>query len=156
MKSHELFRSLLQESNAKELAAALNLSASSIYKWTEPCPLHGGSGSLNPLDRIQQLLEVTGDARLAQWVCNQAGGFFVKNPASGSSSASQSVMEATNKIVQEFADMLSMVAEAAHDNSVSSEEAAKIRERWQELKTATEEFVNCCENGNLEPLRKRD
>ncbi|MES2573022.1 MAG: hypothetical protein V4710_23570 [Verrucomicrobiota bacterium] len=76
MKSHQLFRELFQHANAKEVAAALGLSTSMIYKWAEPMG-EGGSGTANPLDRIEQLLKLTGDRRLAEWVSERAGGFFI-------------------------------------------------------------------------------
>jgi hypothetical protein len=149
MKSHELVRSLLENRNAKELAAAMNLSLSSIYKWAEPS--EGGSGTPNPLDRIEQLIEATGDPSIAQWVCEKAGGFFVNNPHVSGERSFDSVIVATNQIVQEFAQTLSLIATAASDNSLTREEACEIRSRWQELKTAAEEFVNLCEQGNFAP-----
>jgi hypothetical protein len=46
-------------------------------------------------------------------------------------------------------------------NLISSATRAKqIRARWEELKTVTEGFVACCEEGNFGPLKngaaKRD
>jgi len=155
MKSHELFRQLLKDHNAKELASGLNLSPSTIYKWTEPCG-STGSGAPNPLDRIEQLIQITSEPRqLAQWVCQQAGGFYVKNPESTGSKEATPVIVASNKIVQEFADMISLIATAAIDNSINPEEALDIRARWQELKSAAEEFVICCEERNFLPIHTR-
>jgi len=42
------------------------------------------------------------------------------------------LVPATNEIIQEFADLLAVVASAAADNHISSEEAKKIRARWEE------------------------
>jgi hypothetical protein len=40
------------------------------------------------------------------------------------------------------------------DNLISSATRAKqIRARWEELKTVTEGFVACCEEGNFGPLK---
>ena len=52
-------------------------------------------------------------------------------------------------MVQEFADMLSVIATAALDNNISTAEAETIRARWEDLKSVTERFVNCCEQGNF-------
>jgi hypothetical protein len=150
MKSHELFRSMLQDRNAKEIAGQMCLSKSIIYKWAEPAT-EGGSGALNPLDRLVQLMQVTDARTIAQWVCEQAGGYFVKNPRTAGKT-SHSVVSATNRIVQEFADMLSMVATAALDNSVTPEEAAAIRKRWERVKSTTEDYVNSCEQGKFDDL----
>ena len=55
-------------------------------------------------------------------------------------------------LVQEFADLLSVVALAATDNHITPPEARTIRARWEELKSVTEGFVHCCENGNFTPM----
>jgi len=153
MKSHELFRKLLEDCNAKQLAGELCLSTSIIYKWAEPAT-EGGSGALNPLDRVVQLMQATDGKMIAQWVSEQAGGFYVKNPRPLRKTA-HSVVVATNKIVQEFAHMLSLVATAAVDNAIEVEESGEIRDRWERVKSATEEFVTCCERGNFEEIHSR-
>jgi hypothetical protein len=63
-------------------------------------------------------------------------------------------MPATNEIVQEFADLLAVIATAATDNQITRQEAKNIRARWEELKSVTEGFVQCCEEGNFAPLKK--
>jgi len=153
MKSHELFRNLMEDCNAKQLAGQMGLSTSTIYKWAEPAG-NSGSGTLNPLDRVGQLMELTDAREIAQWVCMQADGFYVKNPHVRHR-ASHSVVVATNKIVQEFADMLSLVATAALDNSITEQEAKEIRERWERVKSVAEEFVICCEQGDFEGIHTR-
>lgn len=150
MQSHELLREVLQQTSAKQVANDLGLSLSMIYKWAEPDD-HDGSGTANPLDRIEALWRSTGDTRLLQWICERAGGFFIQNPQTTKPHPDY-LIPATNEIVQEFADLLSVIAFAAADNQVTSKEAATIRARWEELKTVTESFVVCCENGNFAPL----
>ena len=54
--------------------------------------------------------------------------------------------------VQEFADLLSVVAMAAADNHISKKESEAIRGRWEKLKSLTEGFVQCCEQGNFRKL----
>jgi hypothetical protein len=153
MKSHEIFRELLKDCNAKQLAGQMGLSTSIIYKWAQPCT-EGGSGTVNPLDRVEQLMEFTEGRPIAQWVCEQAGGFYVKNPHPRGTTP-HSVVIATNKIVQEFAEMLSLVATAALDNSIAEKEAAEIRERWESVKSLTEEYVTSCELGNFKQIHER-
>ena len=153
MKSHELFRELLQDCNAKQLAGQMGLSTSIIYKWAQPST-EGASGAVNPLDRIGQLMECTEGRAIAQWVCEQAGGFYVKNPHPRGTTP-HSVVIATNKIVQEFAEMLSLVATAALDNSIAEKEAGEIRERWESVKSATEEYVTSCELGNFKQIHEK-
>ena len=62
-------------------------------------------------------------------------------------------MPATNSIVQEFADMLQVIAAAAADQKISADEAKSIRARWEELKTVTEGFVRSAESGRFGDLR---
>lgn len=153
MQSHELLREVLQKTSAKQVAADLNLSLSMIYKWAEPDE-GDGSGSVNPLDRIEQLLASTKDRRLVQWICERAGGFFILNPKK-SNPHPDYLIPATNAIVQEFADLLAVIASAAADNEISGPEAKKIRARWEELKSVTECFVACCEEGNFSVLKQQ-
>lgn len=76
MESHELLKEVLKKTSAKQIAAEMSLSLSLIYKWAEP-PVDGtGSGANNPLDRIEQLVRITGDGRIAQWICELAGDFI--------------------------------------------------------------------------------
>ena len=124
-----------------------------IYKWAEAPEDESGSGATNPLDRIRALMTATRDLRIAQWVCQAAGGFFIKNPESGHVGPDH-LMPATNAIIQDFADLLAVIAAAAGDNHVSRPEAIKIRARWEELKTVTEGFVRCCEDGDFASLRE--
>jgi hypothetical protein len=151
MQSHELLRDVMRTTSAKQIADELRLSLSLIYKWAEPT--EAGSGAANPLDRIEALLRCTKDVRLVHWICERAGGFFIKNPKAAWPHPFY-LVPATNRIVQEFADLLSVIAIAATDNQVTPDEAKKIRARWEDLKSVTEGFVRCCEEGNFGPLKK--
>lgn len=154
MQSHELLREVFQKCSAKQVAAELNLSLSTIYKWAEPDD-GTGSGTANPLDRIEALLRCTDDRRVVQWICQRSGGFFILNPKTNKPHPSF-LIPATNEIVQEFADLLAVIATAAADSQITSKEAANIRERWEELKCVTEGFVACCEGGNFSALKEKE
>ena len=149
MQSHELLREVFDRKGPKEISADLSLSTSMIYKWAQPPGPDGGIG--NPLDRIEALIQSTGDERIIQWICQRAGGFFIKNPANAPHP--HFLIPATNQIVQEFADLLAVIATAAADNKITAPEAEQIRARWEELKTATEGFVAACESGDFGPLK---
>ncbi len=153
MQSHELLREVFQKSSAKQVAAELGLSLSMIYKWAEPPEAPMGSGTTNPLDRIDALQRCTADPRIVQWICQRAGGFFIKNPKSHHVQP-DFLIPATNQIIQEFADLLAVIANAVADNQISHDEAKAIRVRWEELKSVTEGFVQCCEEGNFRTLKK--
>jgi hypothetical protein len=152
MQSHELLKEILKKTSAKQIAADMGLSLSLIYKWAEPPAGDSGSGAHNPLDRIEQLLKTTGERRIAQWVCERAGGFFIINPEARPHDTS--LIPVTNTIVQEFADMLGVIAAAAGDQKITPAEAKKIRARWEALKSVTEGFVHAAELGNFGDLKK--
>ncbi len=147
MHSHEVMREVLKKTSAKQIAADMNLSLSLIYKWAEPPEDDSGSGASSPLDRVGQLIRITRDPRVAQWVCEQSGGFFIRNPAV--LPTNQPLIPITNDIVQEFADMLATIATSSADSVITRDEAKNIRRRWEELKTVTEGFVHAAESGNF-------
>lgn len=147
MESHEVMRDVLKTTSAKVIAADMGLSLSLIYKWAEAPTTESGGGSGSPLDRVGQLIQITHDPRIAQWVCEKAGGFFIRNPANLHPSAE--LIPVTNDIVQEFADMLAAIAKSSADNVITPEEAKSIRRRWEELKSVTESFVRAAEQGTF-------
>lgn len=148
MQSHEVIREVLKKTSAKQVASDLGLSLSLIYKWAEPPA--DGSGANSPLDRVGQLIASTGDPRLAQWICEQSGGFFIKNPQAMQHTGH--LIPLTNDIVQDFADMLATIAMSSSDNVITNEEAKKIRSRWESLKSVTEGFVRAAESGNFDKI----
>lgn len=152
MQSHELLKEVLKKTSAKQISAEMGLSLSLIYKWAEPPADETGSGANNPLDRIDQLLKATGDDRIAQWVCERAGGFFITNPKA--KPHPYQLIPSTNSIVQEFADMLGVIAMAAADNTITPAEAKAIRRRWEDLKSVTEGFVHNSEEGNFGAIKE--
>jgi hypothetical protein len=152
MESHEILRDVFQKISPKQAAAELGLSLSMVYKWAEPPDQR--SGAANPLDRVAVLMQCSEDTQIAQWICQKAGGFFVKNPLNATSPHPLHLVPAMNSVVQEFADLLSVMAAAAHDSQITPAESKSIRARWEELKSVTEEFVSCCECGNFREIKK--
>ncbi|HSY44344.1 MAG TPA: hypothetical protein VK811_10580 [Candidatus Acidoferrum sp.] len=152
MQSFELLREVLEKTSPKKIAGDLDLSESLVYKWGQPPRDTGGNGRAdNPLQRIEALIESTGDLRIAQWICQRAGGFFILNPRN--TPHPHQAIPATNQIVQEFADLLHVIAAATANEHVSQMEAKQIRARWEELKCVTEGFVAACEQGDFGQLK---
>src|SRR5438128_7194266 len=104
MHSHEILRDIFQQCSPKQVAAELGLSVSMIYKWAEPPDAGAGSGSTNPLDRLEALLRCTNDRRLVQWICQRAGGFFILNSKIDKPHPSF-LITATNKIVLVYSEL---------------------------------------------------
>jgi hypothetical protein len=151
MQSYEVLRQALENANPKEVASEMGVSLSLVYKWSQPTE-ENGSGTTNPLDRVEQLYRITKDDAVVQWLCRVAGGFFVKN--SRSEKVGDELVPATQLIVQRFAELLTAISTAAVDQEISPAEAKKIRGEWDDLKRFTEGFVRCCENGDFEGAAK--
>lgn len=149
--SYELLREVFKETSPKEVADHVGLSLSMIYKWAEETG-ETGSGTVNPLDRVVSLIEATSDDRIIRWLSNRSGGYFIVNPENQAPEEKE-LMQATNQIIQEFASLLSLVAHAASDGSITPDEAKKIRANWQNLKSTTEGFVHHCENGEFAEIK---
>lgn len=152
MESNEVLRQALRKTSPKAVAAELGVSLSLVYKWTEPAS-ENGSGSRNPLDRLQKVIELSGDTGIVRWLCHQNGGHFVQNP-NFDRSGIRHVLTATQEIISQFSKLLSQISEAAIDQSIKKEEAEDIREVWDMLKSYAEGFVVCCENGDFEQMRQ--
>lgn len=154
MESHEILREAFQQTSPKEIAAEMGLSLSLVYKWSQPGD-GKGSGVDNPLDRVAQLVRLTKSTRLIEWLCQQAGGYFVRNPKHHEHTDHRDVFPSTNAIIQQFADLLESITDAAADQTITPAESKQIRRQWDDLKGFTEGFVRCCEDGDFAEFRRK-
>lgn len=152
MESHEVLRKALQKTTPKAVAAELGVSLSLVYKWAEK-PTDLGSGSKNPLDRLLQIIDLSGDTGIVEWLCRQQGGHFVKDPDVSGHQVDH-VLPATQEIIAHFSDLLNEISDAADDHSVSKQEAVAIRQCWDKLKSYAEGFVRACENGDYKTMSR--
>lgn len=152
MESHEVLRRAFKRTSPKAIAAELGVSLSLVYKWAEQ-PTEFGAGSKNPLDRLQQIIELSGDTGIVEWLCRQQGGHFVKDP-DVSARKFDEVVPATQQIIGHFSELLTEISTAAVDQSVTNGEAKDIREVWDRLKSYAEGFVRSCENGDFREMKQ--
>lgn len=152
MESHEVLRRALRKTTPKAVAADLGVSLSLVYKWAEK-PVDDGSGSKNPLDRLLQIIELSGDTGIVEWLCRRQGGHFVRDPDVEGVQVDH-VLPATQEIIGHFSELLSRISVAAVDHSVTANEADEIRECWDKLKSHAEAFVRACENGDFKTMKK--
>jgi len=148
--SHEVLREAAERVGVKMLASELRVSTALIYKWCEEAVSDDpdASGTRNPLDRLRQIVEVTRDLGVVMWLCHQARGFFVHNPADSSRDIGQDLLESTRQVVLGFSSLLNEVSTSvAGDGSITSDEASRIRANWESLKTTAESFVVAAEKG---------
>ncbi|MGJ8640000.1 MAG: phage regulatory CII family protein [Opitutaceae bacterium] len=150
MESHEVLKNAIGHVGVKQVAGDLNLSTSLVYKWCQANQRVEDSGADNPLDRLLQVYESTGDPRVINWICEKADGFFVKKPEQVGSIGSE-VFNSTQKILKEFSDLLEVVSQSySNDQQIDGTEAERIREAWETLKSIGETFVFSCEAGLFE------
>ena len=151
MDSHQVIKNACDKHGTKKIAARLGVSLSLVYKWAQP-KTERGSGSRNPLDRVIELINSTRDPRIIEWICEQSGGYFVRNPEN-MNGEDYEVMPATSQIVEQFAALLAEISKAAHDDAIDTMESERIRKVWDALKSFTEGFVNCCEDGDFKEMQ---
>lgn len=152
MDSHEVLKRALRKTSPKAVAAELGMSLSLVYKWAEK-PTDQASGSRNPLDRLLQIIELSGDTGIIEWLCLQQGGHFVKDPDVSGQNIDH-VLHATQEIIGQFSALLNQISEAAEDHSVSPAEADEIRQCWDQLKSYAEAFVRACEHGDFKTMAR--
>ena len=150
MESHEIFKEAFKKSSPKEIASELGVSLSLVYKWAQE-QSDSGSGSRNPLDRLLEIVKLTGEQSIVEWLCERTGGYFVRNPESSCEQGFE-VLPATNEIVSQFGSLLTRISQAALDDSITHDEAELIRSDWDKLKCYGEGFVRCCEEGDFEKM----
>ncbi len=152
MDSHEAIRTAVEKAGVKRVAAEMEVSTSLIYKWCEPAKRAPDdderSGTRNPLDRMADLLAATDDPELVAWLCERAGGYFVRDPNPPSLDQGQEFVRHTHRLLEGFSDLLRAMSKAIdNDNCIDVREARQIRTEWQELKRYGEALVVACERG---------
>ena len=147
MESYEIFKEAFKRSSPKAVASELGISLSLVYKWAQE-QSETGSGSRNPLDRLLEIIRLTEEPRIIEWLCEKSDGYFVRNPPSSCEQGFE-VLPATNEIIAQFSELLSQISQAALDSSITLDEAKDIRAQWDRLKCFGEGFVRCCEEGDF-------
>jgi hypothetical protein len=151
MRSHEILKRAADRIGVKALAAELRLSPALVYKWCQewdPDDPDAG-GARNPLDRVADVVRLTGDREVVNWLCHEAGGYLVQNPAcEPPASVSTELLGNTQRLVQEFSQLLLTVTQSIEDDGeIEPAEADRIREAWELLKGTVETFTVACERG---------
>lgn len=151
MLSHEVLRRAIEPTGVKALAGRLRLSPAMVYKWCQESAQDDpdASGARNPLDRLAEVFRATGSIEVINWLCHEAGGFFVSNPKPTAVERVDTVLlRNTQKMVTEFSNLLLTVTHSIEDDGrISPAEADQIRAAWEQLKGTAEAFVVACERG---------
>ena len=159
MRSHEVLRQAAEKVGVKALAGELRLSPALIYKWCEQSDTADpdASGSRNPLDRLREIVQLTGHIPVVNWLCHEANGFFVHNPEDECGDIDTDLLQSTQHLVMAFSRLLREVSESvADDGAIDPDEADRIRLNWERLKTTAETFVVACERGVYRKTNRRN
>ncbi len=159
MRSHEVLREAADSIGVKALAARLRLSPALVYKWCQAADPDDpdASGARNPLDRLEEVVEATGSTKVVNWLCHEAGGFFVPNPRVKAESVDTELLVNTQRLVEEFSQLLSTVTRSIeNDGRIDPAEADHIRQAWEGLKNIAETFTVACERGLFDPQETQD
>ncbi|HBG61565.1 MAG: hypothetical protein A2Y03_10395 [Omnitrophica WOR_2 bacterium GWF2_38_59] len=152
--SHKVLKEAIDKVGIKQVSTQFNISTALIYKWCEnPSPAVSykeASGTVNPLDRIKTIYDITQDINIINWVCQAADGYFVENPKVSRSDTDAKVMVNMQSIIKEFSETLATISESYNDDKkISLNEAEAIRKEWEDLKRVAESFVRACESGKF-------
>ena len=149
MNSNEVLRKTIHKAGVKSIAADMNLSTSLVYKWCQPNGVSGTSGADNPLDRIQKIYQLTGDTAPVTWLCKQVDGYLVMNK-SNLETDEQPILMATQRMLNEFSDVLAAVSKGYEDDGrIDSGEAKKIPQRMGIAEIRCRVFRECLRRRRL-------
>ena len=159
MRSDQVLKRAADKVGVKALAAELRLSPALVYKWCQEWDPGDpdASGARNPLDRLADIVRVTGDSSVLNWLCHEAGGFYVPNPPDPPDDVSTQLLLNTQRLVQEFSQLLLTVTRSIEDDGqIEPAEADRIRNAWEILKGTVETFAVACERGVFGAAPPRD
>ena len=136
MKSYEAMR-LMVGGFAVDMAKRLVLSSRMIHKWCEPTEDYSDSGSLNPLDRLDSMMDEA--QRLGQsaleiyapirYLCQGHGVFL---PLPNHTCSTSDISKQTIKTIKEFGEALTRAAESLEDDKLTVSERKDVLREMDE------------------------
>ena len=126
---------------AVEIAKRLRLSTSMIYKWMEPCTDYSDSGALNPLDRLETLIESAlqfnphrDDALAPLQYLNERFN-LIAFPCPQKQQTTTEISQELLKTISEFGELSKISSDALEDRILTSDEKQNINiEGWRLLR----------------------
>ena len=147
MESYEVLRKAFKPVGCKRVAQELQVSLSLVHQWSRGH--HGQSDAMNPLERTAQLVALTGNDELLEWLCAQRGGFFVKNTAPKPSPQKLELIAAECELVKDCGALLAESFQAVAAKDLSPAKVSLVRANWEKLKAVAERFVRLLEAGRF-------
>ena len=135
MESYEALREAIGPL-VRQVAQAVRRSPHLIYKWMEPCEDFTDPGALNPLDRVNTIINTAkahgrGDLALSpvRWLNMEHGMCAIRLPeASGGGMVNDSLIGA----IKEFADLAGATSEAIADHRISLNDRKRVEQEGEE------------------------
>lgn len=136
--SKEILKRACDERGVKSVADEMGLSSSWLYNQIND-PDRG-----DIIEKISLLSKATGNAKLLHWLCQQQNGYFVEHKVLAKTD-SASINMHLSEVLKEFSDVMREIGDAFADGKVTYQEARRIRNEWEEVKSLLESFVIACE-----------
>ncbi len=126
MKSHEAMKKAIQ-GDALEHAKALRLNVRSVYRFCEPATDFSDSGALNPLDRLETIIDkATALGHAAEdaqapivYLAQRFNGTYL--PGLANNKSFPALTSQVCKTVARFGDMIESVGTSVHEKSDSGQ-----------------------------------
>jgi hypothetical protein len=147
MKSHEALATAINRSTPDH-AKVMHLSTSSVNKWQEPNSDFSDSGSHNPLDRVESIMETSlklgnpADVALSPVFYLAAKFNFVPLLLPSVPPNLSDLSKQLNHLVKDFGDLLETSASALEDGRVTPDERRSMDKCAQHLLSALGVYMN--------------
>lgn len=141
MKSFEAIQTAIKGKTV-EFARKLGLSTSLVNKWQEPCTDFTDSGALNPLDRIETIIEESqrqGNPDAMAPILYLAERFNLSIiPIPKENNCLSKISQELLKTIKEFGDLAKASSQALQDGRITVKEAKAIdTEVWKLIRQVT-------------------
>lgn len=136
MQMYESVGEMLEKTNAKKLAALVNLSKSQIYRYAENPE---ESGTRLPADLIPLLTRLSGNSIVIQNLCQLCGGIYI--PIEDSKKTINYI-----KILQKRINTTKIIIDSNLDGKITKQESKKIKKAIYDCIMASASYINFLEN----------
>ena len=142
-------------SNVNEFAKALGVSESLVYKWMQPTGDWSDSGALNPLDRIDTVVNTSkrlkdgGDKSIEdplspiKYLARNHNGIFIEMPDARGCLREQSIL--LMQSVKEFGEYAEVSAQSLEDGTLTKAERKRIAKEGYEAIEKMMAFIKMIE-----------
>ncbi|MGB8166969.1 MAG: hypothetical protein WCF18_05720, partial [Chthoniobacteraceae bacterium] len=139
MESFEVLRKTFKKFGDKNVAAALKLSVGTINKWFRARG-NKGTGRINPLDRVAQLVALPGGEALLVWLCALVGGRFVP-AAQVPPLRPEERLPACHRLVVELGELVAGMGKLLPTGRLTAAERDALRPLFAQLQTDMERLL---------------